>query len=178
MARGNDCLNEWVVERLFARNGPQVERIVEIGPGPGVGLEHLLAAFPTARVGHRPVHRDAQAGSTPQFGGRLTLTCGDTAAVPTLAPVDLIVAVHVLYFWPNPQAELRRLRHAIGGGGTLCMGYQLFRSMPTSAQVTFPLAGHHLYTADDDVTALLREAGFEHVEVSARGPHRLQLGRP
>ena len=65
----------------------------------------------------------------------------------------------------------------LGRAAPCAWGYQLFGSMPTSTQMAFPLAGHRLYTADYDVTALLREAGFEHVGVFARGPHRLQLGR-
>src|SRR6478672_3837038 len=50
MVRGNECINEWVVDELVDRNRSEITRIVEVGPGPGVGLSYLLAAFPAAQV--------------------------------------------------------------------------------------------------------------------------------
>jgi len=49
LARGNDCSNEWVVDRLVDRNGPPVERIVEIGSPAGPerpGAGRLTASCP------------------------------------------------------------------------------------------------------------------------------------
>jgi trans-aconitate methyltransferase len=183
MARGNDCLNEWVVDRLAERSTPPVRRVAEIGSGPGVGLTHLLAAFPTAQVWgidqsavmlRQARRRNASDSRT----GRLTLVRGDTTAVGGIAPVDLIVAVQVLYFWPDPLTELRRLGNALTDGGMLSLGYQLHNTMPPTLQKAFPAAGYRLCTADADVTTLLREAGFKRVDVLARGPHRLQIGLP
>ena len=107
--------------------------------------------------------------------GRLTLMNGDMDRLRTLPPVDLVVAVNVLYFWADPRGELRKARHVLGENGAVCLGYQLRRHMPVSLQETFPAAGHRLYDADEEVTTLLREAGFRRVGVLTRGPHRMQL---
>jgi trans-aconitate methyltransferase len=182
MARGNECLNEWVVDRLAASRSARGGRIVEIGPGPGVGLSYVLAAFPTAQVWgidqsavmlRQARHRNAAAIRT----GRLTLTCAGAAAVREVAPVDLVIAVNVMYFWQDPQAELGHLEDALCAGGTVGLGYQLRKSMPPAVQASFARAGHHLYASDEEVTALLSGAGLGCVDVYARGPFRLQLAR-
>ncbi|HEX5121453.1 MAG TPA: SAM-dependent methyltransferase, partial [Pseudonocardiaceae bacterium] len=50
MAKGNAALSRWVVEQAAAHHEPPVRRVAELGPGPGVGLEALLAQFPDAQV--------------------------------------------------------------------------------------------------------------------------------
>ncbi len=40
--------------------------------------------------------------------GRLELVEGDAAALRRFTPVDLVVAVHVLYFWHDPQPQCGR----------------------------------------------------------------------
>jgi len=180
MLRGNDCLNEWVVDSLADRDGSGIRRIVEVGPGPGVGITYLLGAFPAAQVwgiDHSAVmvkqarHRNAEAVRS----GRLTLMRGDLDALAAIPPVDLVVAVNVLYFWVDPYTELRKIRRALAENGAVTLGYQLRRHMSARAQETFPLAGHRLYDADEEVTRLLRDSGFSHIDVLSRGPHRMQL---
>ena len=50
MARSNGELSRWVVQELSHQQLDAGGRIVEIGPGPGVGLEEALQRFPQARV--------------------------------------------------------------------------------------------------------------------------------
>jgi trans-aconitate methyltransferase len=50
MARGNAELSRWVVQQAAAHHSDTVTHVAELGPGPGVGLEALLARFPDARV--------------------------------------------------------------------------------------------------------------------------------
>lgn len=165
MARGNECLNEWVVDRLAASRSARGGRIVEIGPGPGVGLSYVLAAFPTAQVWgidqsavmlREARHRNAAAIRT----GRPTLTCAGAAAVREVAPVDLVIAVNVMYFWQDPQAELGHLEDARCAGGTVGLGYQLRKSMPPAVRESFARAGHHLYASDEEVTARMPYPGL------------------
>jgi SAM-dependent methyltransferase len=180
MLRGNDCLNEWVVDRLADRRGTVFRRIVEIGPGPGVGLAYLLEAFPAARVwgiDHSAVmvrqarHNNAEAIRS----GRLEVVRGDLDALTVLTPVDLVVAVNVLYFWADPHTEMGRIHSALQDNGIMSLGYQLRRHMSPSVQETFPMVGHHLFGDDEQVTMLLRDSGFGHVDVLTRGPYRMQL---
>jgi SAM-dependent methyltransferase len=180
MFRGNDCLNEWVVDRLADRFGSGIKRIIEIGPGPGVGLSYLLGAFPAAQVwgvDHSAVmvKQARRNNSAAVRSGRLTVVRGDLAALAVLPSVDLVVAVNVLYFWADPHTELQKIRRVLGVDGTMSLGYQLRRHMSPSVQETFPVAGHRLYDADEQITRLLRNSGFGHVDVLTCGPHRMQL---
>ena len=86
MSRGNDCLNEWVVDRLAERHTSGIRRIVEIGPGPGVGLGYLLEAFPAAQVwgiDHSAVmvRQARRSNSDAVRSGRLMVMRGDSDAL-------------------------------------------------------------------------------------------------
>jgi predicted TPR repeat methyltransferase len=87
-----------------------------------------------------------------------------------LAPVDLVVAVHVLYFWHQPGAELARVRAALGRDGKFAIGYRLRKDMPGVSQRQFPAEGHRLYDSDEEVVTLLREAGFEDIQHVSQEP--------
>jgi len=180
MFRGNDPINEWVVDRLADRHELGIRRIIEIGPGPGGGLNYLLAAFPAAQVwgiDHSAVMvRQARRNNSEAVrSGRLNVIRGDLDTLSTLAPVDLVLAVNVLYFWTDPYTELQKIRRALRDEGVICLGYQLRRHIPSNVRETFPRAGHRLYDADEQVTRLLLESGFGQVSVSTGGPFRMQL---
>jgi SAM-dependent methyltransferase len=85
----------------------------------------LLAAFPDAAVFglDRSAAMVAQANRAAIDAGRLQLQRGDIADSASLAPLDLIVAVHVIYFWPDPVTPLSALRAALGPRGMLALGY-------------------------------------------------------
>jgi hypothetical protein len=55
--------------------------------------------------------------------GRLTLTTGDSRAAAGYAPADLVLACHVLYFWPDPVVELRRIREVLAPAGHIALGH-------------------------------------------------------
>jgi trans-aconitate methyltransferase len=183
MARGNRDLNAWVVRTLRERLDPDaVTRVVEIGPGPGIGLACLLDAFPAAQVwgvdqsatmlGQARRHNVAAVRA-----GRLRLVHADASEVATMAPLDLIVAVHVLYFWPDPVTQLSQLRTALAPAGALALGFQLRPHMPALTQKNFPRAGHRLYDSDEDIRSVLTEAGFAQVDITVKGPADAPHGR-
>jgi trans-aconitate methyltransferase len=183
MARGNRDFNTWVVQSLRKRRDSDgVTRVVELGPGPGVGLACLLDAFPRAQVWgvdqSSAMLGQARRHNAPAVGaGRLQLVRGGTSAVQGFAPLDLIVAVHVLYFWPDPVREVTLLRAALAPTGTLALGYQLRPYMPRMAQQEFPRAGHRVYEADDEVRDVFTEAGFTDVDIVVKGPADAPHGR-
>jgi trans-aconitate methyltransferase len=107
--------------------------------------------------------------------GRLTLVHGNMNAIKAFHPVDLIVAVNVLYFWRDPHTELQKVRDALGPKGVVALSYQLRRNLPVRVQEAFPLAGYRLYDTDDEIKTLLRDAGFGRVDSMTRGPHRMHV---
>lgn len=182
MAKGNAALSRWVVGQVVAHHGPTAERITELGPGPGVGLEALLAQFPDARVWGIDIStlmlsQSRKRNRAAVDAGRLTLLEGGVASVSACAPVDIVMANHVLYFWRDPVAELTELRTFLRPGGLLALGYQLRENMPAMAQKRFPAAGHRLYETEADVTGVAVAAGFSAVAHEVKGPGEAPKGR-
>ena len=182
MAKGNADLSRWVVQQAAAHYASAVERIAELGPGPGVGLEALLAQFPDAQVWGVDISsvmlsQSRKRNKAAVTAGRLRLIEGAVPALSDSAPADIVMANHVLYFWHDPTAELAQIRGFMRPGGLLALGYQLRQNMPAMAQKRFPPAGHRLYEADDDVTNLATAAGFRTVTHVVKGPAEAPQGR-
>jgi len=182
MARGNGGFNRWLVDEIAAQVPGGVERAVELGPGPGIGLEGLLARFPTARVWGVDLSREMLSQSRGRNSeqaslGRLTLIEGGVGSLQALAPIDLIMAAHVLYFWHEPAQAVAQIYRALRPGGVFALGYQLRLNMPPVAQKNFPKEGHVLYDSDGSVSTLLTGAGFTSVRFSVMGPSEAPEGR-
>jgi trans-aconitate methyltransferase len=183
MARRNGDFNAWVVRSLREQLDPDaVTRVAELGPGPGIGLVCLLDAFPAAHVwgvdqSSAMLGQARRHNADALAAGRLELVHGDTSTAQRFAPLDLILAVHVLYFWPDPVGELTRLCRALGPGGAFALGYQLGPHMPLVAQQQFPRAGHRLHGTDDEIRQVLTGAGFTRVDIAVKGPADAPHGR-
>jgi ubiquinone/menaquinone biosynthesis C-methylase UbiE len=182
MARGNGSFNRWVVQEIAARLPDGVERAVELGPGPGVGLEGLLAKFPTALVwgidlSPEMLSQSRGRNSEQSSAGRLILIEGGVESLQALAPIDLVMATHVLYFWHEPAEAVAQIYRALGSGGAFALGYQLRLNMPPISQKNFPKEGHVLYDSDGAVSTLLTRAGFKDVGFVVMGPSEAPEGR-
>lgn len=182
MARANGNFSRWTVQQIQSSHDGEAGRIAELGPGPGVGLEALLRQFPQARVWGIDLSplmlSQARKRNMAAVGdGRLTLIEGSAAALSGIAPADIVMANHVLYFWHQPTAEMTQIHHCLRPGGLLALGYQLRRNMPPMAQKRFPQDGHLLYDSDDEVDELTRAAGFTAVTHLVKGPPEAPQGR-
>lgn len=181
MARNNRDFNQQLVN-IVATSVPPPAAVAELGFGPGVGLAALLNAFPQAQVlgadPSRAVMREAQARNREALNsGRLRLFTGDAAVLREQGPMDVIVAVHVLYFWHDPATSLRQVRELLSEDGRLVLGYQLKQDMPGPAQRDFPREGHCLYESDEAVRHVLVEAGLATQSLDVLGPPASPVGR-
>jgi SAM-dependent methyltransferase len=173
LARGNASFNRWLVHELAALEPPPAA-VIELGCGPGIALTELLSTYPAASVvGVDPsfvVLKSARRRNTSAIAdGRLTLITGNIETAAGYTPADLVLACHVLYFWADPIRELRRINEILTPHGHVALGYQLRRDMPPIAQRTFPQEGFTLYDCDDQVAAVLQQAGFTPPEVRIFG---------
>lgn len=180
MARNNADLNRWIADQVASEVTPT--RIVEIGSGPGVGTAALLDAAPSATVtaidpSDAMQKQLARRNREAVESGRLRSISGELADVTNLHDIDAVVAVHVLYFWPDPVRELSRVLTMLRVDGTLALGYHLRAHMPAAAQRDFPTSGHQLYEHDDDVIELVEKAGFTSPKVRVLGPTAQPVGR-
>jgi trans-aconitate methyltransferase len=181
MARNNADVNRRLVDEV-ASLVPPPRVVAELGFGPGVGLTALLSAFPLAQVlGVDPsLAMAGQASARNRAAveaGRLRLMQGDASALAPHSPIDLIVAVHVLYFWQDPVQALGAVTPLLRPGGHLALGYQLKQHMPPVAQRDFVAVGHRLYESDDEVTELLSPAGLNVQSHSVIGGVERPVGR-
>lgn len=182
MARANAPFSRWVTQEISENHQGNVEKIAELGPGPGIGLEETLRRFPGARVwGIDPspemMAQSRKRNAAQVKAGRLTLVEGDVASLAGAAPLDAVVANHVLYFWHEPVDELTLIHGFLRPGGLLALGYQLRQNMPPMARKHFPPQGHRLYSSEDEVAELLRSAGFAAVSHKVKGPPEAPEGR-
>lgn len=124
-------LGELAADLMEENGGPMAKRAVaqlnlksdgsaiEIGFGPGLGLEALVRAVPLGRVtGVDPsllMHRRAKARNAAAIReGRIVLLKGfvESLPVPT-ASCDGALAIDNLHFWPDRRAGLIELRRVL-----------------------------------------------------------------
>lgn len=182
MGRRNGDFSRWTVHEVSHEQPDGDARVVEIGPGPGIGLEEILKQFSRAHVWGVDLSPEMLSQSRKRNvaavrSNRLSLIKGDSAALAGIAPVDVIVANHVLYFWHQPDVELTQLHGFLRPGGRLALGYQLRTNMPPMAQKFFPQQGHLLYDSESAVDSLLRAAGFVSIDHRLKGPPEAPEGR-
>ncbi len=125
----NRARNAWTVELLDIG---AADRVLELGPGPGLALEAVLARAPKGHVvgvDHSAL-MVAQAGRRNRAAlaqGRLALVCGDVAKLEGVAgPFDKAMALNVLMFLAPAErrALFERLRRLMAPGGRVAITYQ------------------------------------------------------
>lgn len=129
MARrpSNVARNRWTVSLLEIEPG---HRVLEIGHGPGVALEAVLAAAPAVEVhgiDHSPVmrHMASRRNRLALAEGRLDLSRQSIDELGAAAPrYDRIFCVNTHMFWDRPVETLARLRGHLKPEGRLAVTWQ------------------------------------------------------
>jgi SAM-dependent methyltransferase len=146
--------NEWVVSVLAVQ---PTDRVLEIGFGPGIAVREL-----STRALHGTVygidHSDVMlrlatrrnAGAI--RSGRVDLRLGSVDALPDFGdPMDKVIAVNTMGFWPDPPSRLREVRNLLRPGGTIAIA-----SQPRCPGATRETSAR----AAAGIEAALRSAGF------------------
>lgn len=171
-ANGNAAFNQWVTQQIDAQ---QDSRILEIGCGPGVTLQALGARSPAAHtVGlDRSLVMVKQAkrrNGAAMREGRLDVLQGNAESLPfDDDSFDLVVAIHVLYFWPDATATLQELRRVLRDRGEVAIGFYLREYAPKLTQNAFALTGAQLVPSPKAVKTLLQAAGYYDIRILANG---------
>lgn len=150
--------NRIAVDELAVRPG---EAILEIGCGHGRTLArlatspcaHLAGIDPSevmVRLARRRLRRWIEAG-------RAEVALASSASIPHPEQrFDAALAVHVVYFWSDPRADLQEVHRVLRPGGRLLLGY---RPRDAETLAALPATVYALRTATE-IEALLAEAGF------------------
>jgi len=126
MARTNRRCAVWVVDLLCIQPN---DRVLEVGFGPGVGIELLSKAVPTGYVAgvdasmemvDQATARNAQAIES----GRVELRHGCAENIPFEDNTfDKILAINSMQVWPDVVAGLREMQRVLKAGGKIALGF-------------------------------------------------------
>jgi ubiquinone/menaquinone biosynthesis C-methylase UbiE len=126
MARMNRPYAADVVHLLEVRSD---DKILEVGFGPGVGIQLLLQRVPDSRVAGVDPSREMIAQAVARNAhavrsGRADLRCGSAEHLPFADQTfDKAMAINSMHVWPDAGAGLGELRRVLKPGGRLVLGF-------------------------------------------------------
>jgi SAM-dependent methyltransferase len=151
--------NRWVVSLLQVQ---PTDHILEVGFGPGIAvgeLSRLASRGYVVGIDHSEVMvRQARRRNASAIrSGHLDLRLGSVEALPDFeVPLDKILSVNSMGFWPDPVARLSELRSKLRDGGTAAI----------ASQPRCPGATHETSArAAREIEAALQFAGFARTRV-------------
>lgn len=158
MALETGAANRAALEELAVQAG---EAVLEIGCGhgrtlarlaelPGVYLSGIDPSELMVRLARRRLRRRIDAG-------RADVSLASSAKIPHAdGRFDAAFAVHVVYFWTDPLADLAEIRRVLRPGGRLLLGY---RPRDEETLASLPASVYALRSSDE-IEGLLGESGF------------------
>ena len=158
--------NQVAAERLALRAG---EAVLEIGCGHGrtlAGLAEAPCAYLAGidpsevmvRLARRRMQRWIDAGRA-----EISLASSMKISHPD-GRFDAALAVHVVYFWNEPLADLGEVRRVLRPGGRLLLGY---RPRDEQALAALPATVYALRSVEE-IERLLAESGFAEIRTAER----------
>ncbi|WP_344936166.1 class I SAM-dependent methyltransferase [Sphaerisporangium flaviroseum] len=151
--------NIWAVSLLDVR---PTDRVLEIGFGPGVAIAEFAGRATRGHVfgidhSQAMVRQAARRNAAAVRAHRVHLTHASVERLPSFGdPLDAILAVNSVGFWPNPVERLRELRHLLGPAGRIALVSQ--PRCPGATRDTTARAARELQD-------MLTQAGFTHLRV-------------
>lgn len=165
-------------------------RVADVGCGTGHCIALMARRFPKSTFVGYDISEEGIAGARAAAGGldNASFVVQDIAKLETEAPFDLITAFDAIHDQADPAGVLRRIRAALGRGGTFLM-LDVSASSELADNIGVPMAPY-LYTMStmhcmsvslaaggpglgtawghQVATRMLREAGFRDVQLFER----------
>jgi ubiquinone/menaquinone biosynthesis C-methylase UbiE len=151
--------NLWVVSLLDVR---PTDRVLEIGFGPGLAIAELARRATRGHVygvdhSEVMVRQASKRNAAAIRARRVELAQASVERLPRFdEPMDAIVAVNAVGFWPDPSRQLSTLRGLLRPGGRIALASQ--PRCPGATAATTAQAGRELHD-------LLTQAGFTQARV-------------
>jgi SAM-dependent methyltransferase len=162
---------ELAVETVGAYASPSV---LDVGCGSGRIGEFVLAAGATAYLGvdfSEPMIELAEQRLA-RFSERVDLICGDFLEVPIERQFDVVLALGLFDYLPDPHRFMRRMFDACATGGSMVGSFPAWSPVKGPIRkVRYEWIGDcPIFNYDrDGLDAMLRGAGFAEVEIRSPG---------
>jgi SAM-dependent methyltransferase len=151
--------NIWAVSLLDVQ---PTDRVLEIGFGPGVAIAEFAGRATQGHVfgidhSQAMVRQAARRNAAAVRAHRVHLTHASVEQLPSFGdPLDAILAVNSVGFWPDPVERLRELRRLLRPAGRIALVSQ--PRCPGATRDTTARAAQELQD-------MLTQAGFTHLRV-------------
>jgi ubiquinone/menaquinone biosynthesis C-methylase UbiE len=125
--RSNQQRNRWVVSLLDVQ---PADRVLEIGCGPGVAIAELADRATRGQVygidhSQVMVQQASRRNAAAIRARRVHLAHASADQLPSFDdPLDAILAVNTVGFWPNPLQQLHELRRLLRPAGRIALASQ------------------------------------------------------
>lgn len=155
--RSNRQRNRWAVSLLDVQ---PTDRVLEIGFGPGVAIAELARRATRGKVygidrSEVMVRQAGRRNAAAIRANRVQLIHAAVDQLPSFdEPLDAILAVNTVGFWPDPAERLRRLRRLLRPGGRIALASQ--PRCPGATRDT-------TVRAAEELQGLLTRAGFTQI---------------
>jgi ubiquinone/menaquinone biosynthesis C-methylase UbiE len=158
-------LNRRLARRIIALLDVQPhDRVLEVGFGPGVGIELLSRGLSSGRVtgidvSAEMVDQARERNVEASQRGRVELLRGAAEALP-FAPemFDKTMAINAMQVWPDAGAGLREIWRVLKPGGRLGLGFTTYARQPRTGLADLLMAagfaGVQVIDVDGDFCAL------------------------
>lgn len=154
--------NSWVVSLLDVKPS---QRVLEIGFGPGLAIAELSQRVGTAGHVYGIDHSEemlraaTRRNASAIASGRVTLCRASVDQLPKAiqCPMDAILSVNSLGFWPDPTRRLEELRRRLRPGGRIAIASQP-RVPGTTAE-----------SSASEIASRLKVAGYAHIRTEVLG---------
>jgi SAM-dependent methyltransferase len=165
--------NQIALDQLAVQEG---EAVLEVGCGHGRTLARLattprvyLAGIDPSEVMVRVARRRMRAHLD---AGRGDVSLASSAKIPHAdGRFDAVFAVHVVYFWSEPQGDLREIHRVLEPGGRVLLGY---RPRDAKALAALPATVYTLRSVSE-MEGLLADANFAEVRTVERSLGKLSF---
>jgi ubiquinone/menaquinone biosynthesis C-methylase UbiE len=116
--------NRWAVGLLEVR---PTDRVLEVGFGPGIAIREFARRATQGQVygvdhSQVMVRQASRRNAAGIRAGRVHLTCAPVDRLPDFGePLDAVLAVNTLGFWPDPVRRLEELRRLLRPAGRIAL---------------------------------------------------------